>query len=103
MIYNCFTGEMTLLNVVSTASLGFGNMQIEGAGTISPDSTSMDIHLEITNINESLSSASLAIPSKPAAILPAAVHSTPQATKPYNAWYQQDKPSFGIETGKSMY
>lgn len=74
-------------------------MRIEGAGNVSADRTSLDIHLEITNMNESQPSA----PGAPAATWPASVHSTEQATGPHNAWYQQDTPSFGVETSKCIY
>lgn len=81
----------------STASLGFDNMHIQGSGTISADHTSLDIHLEITNVNDSQPSA----PSAPALTTPASVQST--AVGPYTAKYQQDLPFFGAETGKCIY
>lgn len=72
-------------------------MRIEGAGIIGPDGTSLDIHLEITNINESQPSVT---PSTPPATPTAVVHSSVQSIEPNVAWYQQDKPSFGAETGE---
>ena len=74
-------------------------MRIEGAGIIGADGTSLDIHLEITKINENQPSATLsAPPGTPTAV----IHSTAQSIdiKPNGAWYQQDKPSFGAETGE---
>ena len=73
-------------------------MQIEGAGTISADHTSLDIHLEMTKINDSQPS----VANVPPATLPAAIPFIVQSTRPYAAWYQQDKPSFGVETGKGI-
>ena len=83
----------------STASLGFDNMHIQGSGTISADHTSLDIHLEITNVNDSQPSA----PSAPAPSAPASTQSTEKAVGPYTAKYQQDLPFFGVETGKCIY
>lgn len=83
----------------STASLGFDNMHIKGSGTISADHTSIDIHLEITNVNDSQPSA----PSAPAPSTPASVQSIEKAMGPYTAKYQQDLPFFGVETGKCIY
>lgn len=70
-------------------------MQIKGAGIISADRASLDIHLEITKINESQPSVA---PSAPPVTPPAEVQSL-QATAPHATWYQQDNPSFGVETG----
>ena len=85
------------------ASLGYGNMKIEGTGKISPDQTSMDIHFEIANVKKTQLSTPTSFGMKPAP-LPIAVQPEARATKPYSfkdKWYQTDKPSFGIETGKS--
>ena len=85
------------------ASLGYGNMKIEGTGKISPDQTSMDIHFEIANVKKTQLSTPTSFGMKPAP-LPIAVQPDAHATKPYSfkdKWYQTDKPSFGIETGKS--
>ena len=85
------------------ASLGYGNMKIEGTGKISPDQTSMDIHFEIANVKKTQLSTPTSFGMKPAP-LPIAVQPDARATKPYSfkdKWYQTDKPSFGIETGKS--
>ena len=85
------------------ASLGYGNMKIEGTGKISPDQTSMDIHFEIANVKKTQLSTPTSFGMKPA-LLPIAVQPDAHATKAYSfkdKWYQTDKPSFGIETGKS--
>ena len=85
------------------ASLGYGNMKIEGTGKISPDQTSMDIHFEIANVKKTQLSTPTSFGMKPAP-LPIAVQHDAHAPKPYSfkdKWYQTDKPSFGIETGKS--
>ena len=87
------------------ASLGYGNMKIEGTGKISPDQTSMDIHFEIANVKKTQLSTPTSFGMKPAP-LPIAVQPDAHATKPYSfkdKWYQTDKPSFGIETGKSYH
>ena len=78
-------------------------MKIEGTGKISPDQTSMDIHFEIANVKKTQLSTPTSFGMKPAP-LPIAVQPDAHATKAYSfkdKWYQTDKPSFGIETGKS--
>ena len=63
----------------------------------------MDIHFEIANVKKTQLSTPTSFGMKPAP-LPIAVQPDARATKPYSfkdKWYQTDKPSFGIETGKS--
>ena len=74
-------------------------MRIQGSGTVSEDRKSLDIHLEITNMNGFQPSA----PSSPESTTPASVQSTEKTIGPYTAKYKQDIPSFGVETGKCIY
>ena len=74
-------------------------MRIQGAGTIREDQTSLDIHLELTNMNHTKPLAlSVTTPATQAS-----GKSTEHATGQTTAKNQQDIPFFGDETGKCIY
>lgn len=88
------------------ASLGFGNKRIQGVGTIRGDNTSLDIHLELTSMDDPQPSAPSMNDPQPSAEsipAPASVQSTEQARGPTTAKYQQDIPSFGVETAEEFH
>lgn len=86
------------VQILSIGSFRFGKMEIKGNGTVGPDRTSLDIHIEITNTTVSQPLKPRPIQGVPSAVTLKVNDHTVRKIQPNFL----NKPVFGKETGKAL-